>query len=86
LASKGSQLELGAAKNPEELGVPRGSVPSLAPPRGLEQAAKSSENLAHYDEGGAKSGALDSELVQIIERWPALPKATRSAILLLVAQ
>ena len=58
---------------------------------GIEPTAISSENSTNTDPRGAFSGALiasaqsiDSRLVQLIDIWPTLPEAIRSAILALV--
>lgn len=58
---------------------------------GFERPAKNTANAAVDGRGGAESGALgarerpiDPELAAVIDAWPALPEATRSAILAMI--
>jgi hypothetical protein len=57
-----------------------------APPRGNEQAAGSSGKTSISENGGARGGAivrqtcpLDSDLANIIDRWPTLPADAKAA-------
>jgi hypothetical protein len=47
----------------------------------LADTALSGENQAVQATGGAKSGALDSDLLELIDIWPRLSTADRSAVL-----
>jgi hypothetical protein len=50
----------------------------------LASTALSAENQAVQQSGGANSGAVASDLQEIIETWPRLSVAARSAVLMKV--
>ena len=61
------------------------------PPQGLEQSENSPRRVQVSDTAGAKFGAVDREnapitpdLETVIEAWPTLPPAIRTAILAIV--
>jgi hypothetical protein len=58
---------------------------------GFERPSKNTGNSTVDPQGGAESGALgvrgrpiDPELAAVVDAWPTLPAATRSAILAMI--
>jgi hypothetical protein len=61
------------------------------PPQGLERVAKTTGKTGIPDSGGAECGALgaqnapsDPDLAAVVDAWPTLPEAVRTAILAMV--
>jgi len=50
-----------------------------------ESSAEMQGNSTVSQEGGAKSGALPTDLQQLVTRWPKLPEAIRIGILAFVS-
>jgi hypothetical protein len=64
-----------------------GRATKKLPPRGLEPPTQASGKTPLIEEGGAKSGALNTDscpidpaLARIVEVWPKLPEAIRMAM------
>jgi hypothetical protein len=65
---------------------PLSTVGRLArlPPRGVEHLQRTPVNPRISQKGAAKSDALDATVREIIETWPQIPEAIRSAVLVMI--